>query len=268
MNARDWSYSLNFSVYGARIGVRSNRAEALTQLLPVFPPHFKYLASSNVDWQYSMYLAPRARGRSKSFHVLYSNEKELVRSQDAERLVTAFDQDVQLAVAQKARGKVFVHAGVVGWRDRAVLIPGKSFTGKSTLVHALVRAGAVYYSDEFAVLDEQGRVHPFARLPALRDENSINKKIPFEEFGGMVGTRPIPVGTVVVTRFRANAKWRPRVLTPGVGTLELLANTVNARSGQPIVLEVLTRVAKNARILKSTRGEATALAQGLLDSLV
>jgi hypothetical protein len=30
-------------------------------------------------------------------------------------------------------------------------------------VAELVRAGATYYSDEFAVLDSRGRVHPFPR---------------------------------------------------------------------------------------------------------
>lgn len=267
MDSIHWSHHLNFSVYGARIGVRSNSAEGLAQLQAVFPPHWKYLTTTNVDWQFSFYLAPSARAGRKSFHLLYNNDEKPVRSQETERLVTAFEQDVQLAIAQKARGKVFVHAGVVGWRDRAIVIPGKSFTGKSTLVHALVRAGATYYSDEFAVLDPQGRVHPFARLPALRDEKQINRKTSFDELGGPVGTRPIPVGTILVTKFRERAKWRPRVLTPGLGTLELLANTVNARSGQPIVLEVLTRVSLNARIFKSARGEASAVAREILDNL-
>jgi uridine kinase len=41
-----------------------------------------------------------------------------------------------------------------------IAIPGRSFSGKTSLVTALVRAGAVYYSDEFAVIDRDGLVRP------------------------------------------------------------------------------------------------------------
>lgn len=263
-----WTHHLNFAVYGARIGVRSNDAEALEQLQTVFPPHWKYLTTKNVDWQYSLWFAPRTRSGRKPFHVLYGNEDEvLARVQDLKLILTTFDRDVQLAVAQKAHGKVFVHAGVVGWHGRAIVIPGRSFSGKSTLTRALVRAGATYYSDEYAVLDTQGRVHPFARQLALRNGAQANEKISFEELGGTIGTTPLPVGTVVVTNYAEGAKWRPKVLTPGLGALELLANTVTARSGQPMVLEVLTRVAQNATIWKGKRGDADVLAEVLLRGL-
>ena len=63
---------------------------------------------------------------------------------------------------------VFLHAGVIGWRDRAFVFPGPSFAGKSTLIAELVRAGATYYSDEYAVVDEDGRVHPYARALQMR----------------------------------------------------------------------------------------------------
>jgi hypothetical protein len=43
-----------------------------------------------------------------------------------------------------------------------MVLPGKSFAGKTTLVAALVRAGAEYWSDEYAVLDANGDVHPYA----------------------------------------------------------------------------------------------------------
>lgn len=220
-----------------------------------------------IDWLYSLWVAPPTRSGRRPFHTLYSNELEFARLNDLNVLAAVFEREVQLAVAQKARGKVFVHAGVVGWRGRAIIIPAKSFSGKSTLVRALVKAGATYYSDEYAVLDKGGNVYPFARQLSLRDENYSNQKISFEELGGRVGKRPLPVGVVLVTKFRERAKWRPRVLTPGLGTLELLANTVMARSGQPIVLEVLTRVAKNAKILKSARGEANSFAKSLLEQL-
>lgn len=262
-----WTEFLAFACYGARIGIRANDVNVINRLRDVFPPHSKKYARQKVDWLYSLWSAPPTRSGRKPFHVLYSNDEQCARVRDVNALVDTFEREAQLAVAQKARRYVFVHAGVVGWRGRAILIPAKSYSGKSTLVRALVRAGATYYSDEFAVLDEQGRVHPFARQIALRDERKLNQKISFEELNGKIGKRPLPVGAILVTKFRARARWRPQPLTPGLGALELLANTVVARSGNPFMLEVLTCVSKNATILKSARGEADAFAEQLLQHL-
>jgi hypothetical protein len=262
-----WTHFFAFTLFGARIGIRSNDALGVTELSKGLPPHWKPYPHKTVDWQYSLWIAPHTRSGRKPFHTLYSNDTLYSRSRELTVLVDAFERDVQLAVAQKARQRVFVHAGAVGWQGRAIIIPAKSFSGKSTLVRELVRAGATYYSDEYAVLDKRGNVHPFARPLALRDSGQQNHKIPFEELGGAIGKRPLPVGTILVTNYREGARWRPKTLTPGLGALELLANTVTARSGQPIVLEVLTRVAQNSIILKGARGDAAAFAEQLLRKL-
>ena len=52
-----------------------------------------------------------------------------------------------------ARGRAFIHAACVGYRGTAILIPGQGNSGKSTLAAALVRAGALYYTDDYAPID-------------------------------------------------------------------------------------------------------------------
>lgn len=262
-----WTDFFAFTLYGARIGIRSNTPDAFAELAPGLPPLWKPSGYRAIDWQYSVWISPPTRSGRKPFHILYSNQDRLARTRHLDQLVDAFERDVQLAVAQKARRKVFVHAGVVGWHGSAILIPGRSYAGKSTLVRELVRAGATYYSDEYAVLDELGRVHPFPRPLALRDDNRVNRKMSFEELGAKIGKRPLPVRTILATQYAEGARWRPKQLSPGLGTLELLANTVTARSGQPIVLQVLTTVARQAAILKSKRGEAGNFVPQLLDYL-
>ena len=87
-----------------------------------------------------------------------------------ESLFDPLESHLQLYVAEWARRRIFVHAGVVGWRGRAILVPGRSFSGKTALIAAFVRAGATYYSDEYAVLDAKGRVHPYPRRLSIRSE--------------------------------------------------------------------------------------------------
>lgn len=87
---------------------------------------------------------------------------------DREPVLAQLAHELMLHVAERAPELVFLHAGVVGIGGRALVLPGPSFAGKTTLVAALVRAGAVYLSDEYAVLDSLGRVHPYARQLQMR----------------------------------------------------------------------------------------------------
>src|SRR5205085_10523469 len=135
----------------------------------------------------------------------------------------AFESDLQLYVAATARRRLFVHAGVVGWRGRAVVLPGRSFAGKTTLVAALVRAGATYYSDEYAVFDRAGRVHPYARPLALREGAGRQTKVSVEALDGVKGVRALPVGLVIVRVYRSGARLRVRWLSNGQGSMSLLA---------------------------------------------
>ena len=48
-----------------------------------------------------------------------------------------------------------VHAGVVAFGSDCVLFPASAGSGKTTLTAALVKAGATYFSDEVALLDER-----------------------------------------------------------------------------------------------------------------
>lgn len=262
-----WTHQIVFTLYGARIGVRTNDAAAFALLVETFPPLWRPARGARVDCLFSLDIAAPARSGRRPFHSFYQNGERLQRARDVLQLVHAFEHRVQMAVAECARRKTFVHAGVVGWLGRAILIPGISRTGKSTLVRELVRAGAVYYSDEYAVLDAKGRVYPFPRPLALRDEMQVNKKISFQELGGVIGAKPLPVGVVLVAKYRAGARWRPRPLTPGIGALELLANTVTARTHQALVLETLKQVTQHAAIFKGNRDEAGVFAPKLLAEL-
>jgi len=263
----NWDAQLAFSLYGARFGVQSNCIEGVNALMESFPPAWRPYHGARVDYVFSLRLAPPTRSGRKPFHTLYGNDEQLFRSRDVTQLAIIFERKMQLELAQAARGKIFIHAGVVGWRGRAIVIPGRTYTGKSTLVRELVRSGALYYSDEYAALDQRGYVYPFARPLALRDDQDINRKILFRDLGGAVGKKPLPVGAILVTKYRAGAKWRPQVLTPGIGALALLSNCITARSGDPRMLETLTRTARNATIWKSARDEASELAPRLLAAL-
>ena len=261
-----WADGLSFTAYGVRVGVRVNDAQFLRQLKDYLPPGWKPASSPVVERLYSLILKNGETRRGvRPFNLLYGNITKLARTTNADEVLEIFESDLQLHVAESSRRKVFVHAGVVGWRGRAVLIPGRSLSGKTSLVAELVRAGATYYSDEYAVLDLRGRVHPYPKPLQIReDKTTRQKKYPVEAFGGRAGIKPLPVGLVVVSKYQPGARWRPRSLSAGRGTLELLAQTVSARRQPETALTSLQRVAARAPVLKSLRGEAKETAELIL----
>jgi hypothetical protein len=178
------------------------------------------------------------------------------------------DAQIRAFVALHAPEYIFVHAGVVARDGRALVIPGTSFSGKTTLVAALVRAGATYLSDEYAVLDAGGRVHPFARRLSIRGADGVpTRDQPVEELGGVAGRASLPVGSVLVTRYSRGADWQPRRLSAGAGALALLSNTIPAQQRPQASLRAVSRALADATVLRSDRGEATGVADLILDEL-
>jgi ABC-type ATPase with predicted acetyltransferase domain len=253
--------------YGARVGVRVSDPRALPALLDRLPPGWKPKPAKTVERLYSLVVGGNGDGRVRRLNLLYGNAELLARTRDFEEALDRFAADVQLHVAEHARRQVFVHAGVVGWRGRAIVMPGKSFSGKTTLVRELVRAGATYYSDDYAVFDERGRVHPFPRQLAIRRNGEyVQERHPVESLGGVAGEIPLPVGLVAVTEYDARVqRWRPRRLSVGQGVLELLAHAVAARRRTEAVLQALDRATADAQVLKGRRGEAERIATRVLE---
>ena len=264
-----WTAGLTFRSYGVTIGLRVNNAEVLNDLLTFLPPEWTPSRARTVNLLYSL-MVGGASGRPniRRFNMLYANATRVVRSLEMDEVFQAFESHSHLYIAELAPRRVFVHAGVVGWKGQAILMPGRSFAGKTSLVAEFVRAGATYYSDEYAVLDAQGRVHPYSRPLAIRPtEGGASKKHEVEELGGHAGTRPLPVGLVLVSSYKAGAKWRPRPLSAGKGALALLDNTISIRRQPEAAFDVMERVVSQAHVLKSARGEARETVRSILNKL-
>jgi hypothetical protein len=263
-----WTAGFAFESFGVRIGVRTTDERTLEMLTARLPPGFRRTRARVVERLYSVYAPERSAQRGvRRFQILYGNHARLARTEDLEEVLEAFESHLQMYVAEEARNRLFVHAGAVGWRGRAVVLPGRSYSGKSTLVAELVRAGAEYYSDEYAVLDEHGRVHPFTRPLSIRKEGGGKSRVSPDALEGRTGIAPLPVGLVVVSEYRQGARWRPRELSSGKGLLELLAHTVSARRQPAVALCTLSEVMVRAQVLKGARGEAREVAASILEAL-
>ena len=256
-------FDLALKAYGVPVTIRASQPAALARLRQRLPPGWRPAPRSRAGRGYSL-IVPRAAGP----WTLYAGAARLARGRELDPLLDKFESDLQLHVAELAPRYVFVHAGVVGWRGRAILLPGRSMAGKSVLVAEWLRAGATDHSDEYAVLDGRGRVHPYA--PPARPSD------------GERGARPAGAGSPERLRPKAacGAAHRPRRAVPLSGGSPVAPPAAVPRRGRPgphgqhRVCRARPRpcapgdprlVVLHAPVLQGLRGEARDMAAALFD---
>jgi hypothetical protein len=206
--------------------------------------------------------------RRRPGYEVYANEKLLEDAATLSEALMLLGGRMMIHVAEHAPEYVFLHAGVVALGKRALLLPGASHAGKSTLVAELVRAGATYYSDEFALLDAEGKVHPFARDIRMRRPGAPDQiPLPLSRLDGRAGTRPLPVAMIFFAEYAEHAQWAPEVVTPGRAVLELLLHSTPVQRTPHRTLATLSAMVRHARAWRSRRGEAAFAARSLLAAL-
>lgn len=256
------------------IGVRVSHAEALEAverlLLPHWERHFSDDRSGrrshgDVDWLFSLRVGGGgSRPGVRNFHLLYDGPGRVARSHDLDEVLRVLEGRLHLRVGATARDRVFVHAGVVGWQGQAIMLPGRTMTGKSSLVNALVERGASYYSDEYAVLDPEGLVHSYPRPLSLREPA---RRVAPEQLGGGPHLPPLPVGLVLQTRYREQSRFAPRAVSTRTAAMGLMANALSAVLNPELNMRVLPLVASRALRLSGPRPEAGDIADRLLRRL-
>lgn len=245
------------------MGVRVNPRELINEVASRLPAVAKPATAHAVQRLYWIRAAGEQRRNIKPFNILYVDSLQHEKSLNLNEILSTFEYDVELYVAENAKQRLFVHAGVVGWHGRAILLPGKTLSGKSTLVARLLESGASYYSDEFALLDPDGLVHPYPRPLAMRASPNLGP-LKTHVFPGPVPRKPLPVGLIAFSQYEANGKWRPRPLSPGRAILTLLSNTISARRRPRFAMSVLPKVVANAAVVQSVRGDAAETVDALL----
>jgi hypothetical protein len=254
------THELAFESFGVRIALSTNDREVLTRLREFAPPLARPCDPATAQHRFNL------DARDGNGYELQLNEEEELTGEYRTLGLALQLLDMHMCgyIAVHAPERIFVHAGAVAHRGRLIVVPGASFSGKSTLVGALLRAGATYYSDDFAVFDQTGRVHPYPKPLSLRNQWDEGTLHTAESFGASTGKEPLSPSLIVLTNFRPGAEWRPRRLSSGEGVLGMLSNTVPAQERPAESLSVISRAVNGAVVLEGDRGEAEALAPLLL----
>lgn len=152
---------------------------------------------------------------------------------------------------------LFVHAGVVSGPGGAMLFPGRSMAGKSTLVRAMVEQGTIHFSDEFAVLKAgSDLIYPFARGLRMRGAAA--------ELPSRCSLQPAPLRFVVDVAYEPSCKaLELRPISQGEMALTLFQHAVAAQRFGGSGLQWLLRACQGAQGWSGRRSEALEAAGSL-----
>ena len=253
-----------FTSFGVNIRAKTNSAELFRVM--------ERTATAALGWQVAeppnsrIDFCIELRKRSDRRIDILRNGEQQERNLEFEFAIDRFASLVRHTVAEHSSDFAFIHAGAVAWKGRGIIFPARSFRGKSALTAALVRLGAKYYSDEYAVLNKRGLLRPFPKdlsLRGIKDRfTQVERSV--ESLGGKAGKRPIPVGLVLITEFKKGAEWEPQILSSGATVMEVLQNSVSIRRNPEFVLSAVNAAVANSLAFKTKRGEADAAARLVL----
>ena len=259
-----WTHGFSFTSYGVRVGVRSDEEEILNSLMLRIPYRSELSSMHLVDRMFSVVPIRKPNSTSVLYN-LYCDHELYGKQLEFSQLLDRFDSFSTLTVAVLSDNYLFMHAGVVEWRGRGILLPGKSFAGKSTLVMEFLKHGAKYYSDEFAVIDAEGFVLPYRKPISLRiSDNSTQSTTISPDANSQAHQKKLSVELIAFCQYGVDSVWQPKCLSQGLGMISLLQYTHSAQRAPERALTMLNRVVENVTIIESERGEATIVAPLLL----
>jgi hypothetical protein len=247
------------AAYGVALTLEATPPELLDEMRAYLPPAWEDGATGTSNWDFRM--TRDKDGRYELFHI-----DRVIAAGPEDEVLTSFEHMVRLRLATSSPTHFFLHAGAVAHQGQGIVIPGASFSGKTTLVSALVRAGAEYYTDENAVLDAQGLLHPYPKALGMRETPGewTQTARPVSELGGVGGTTTVPVALVVASQYRPGASWEPATLSPADTIQMLMQHTVGGLERPAESMQVMRRAAEGVTALRGERGDADAVAADLI----
>ena len=245
--------------FGVTVAVRSIDERVFRMLDRLLPPFPRLGPDRAADVVYTVEMSPDLTATiRRGTDILAIN-----RSPSAACL--SLVADLQTVLACNAPGMTFIHAGVVAFGDRALILPGHPGAGKTTLVAALLAGGARYGSDEFAVVTANGLVHSYARPLSVKRASDCAQQVRAQSLGAEVIAEPLEAAMVAFLEYAPASELGLLPLSQGAAVLRLLTHCLGARVRPHETLAPLRALTSRAECVAGQRGDAADAAQRLLD---
>lgn len=162
---------------------------------------------------------------------------------------------------------LFLHSGAVAVNSGGLLLPGSTHSGKSTLTVALAGNGAVYYSDDCAIIGPDLKLYPYPIKPKIRGHHGEIGESSHSEAVYASGAEGVDVRLIAFTRYVSGSDWTPLEISSGAAVWRLMKNLFDPQvivDNPKKVIERLVAVTRKAELIATPRGEAELAARALL----
>lgn len=176
------------------------------------------------------------------------------------RLLAALSHELMLSFIKLQPHLVWLHAGAVAHRGGAILIPGLTGQGKSTLVTQLYQQGWAYLADDLLALEpDTNRAIPFPRTPYVRlapgrplSPIQFRKleKTKIELDPNRVCRQPQPIQAIVLPAYDAVTPAELVPCPPAEAVQVLLENCANFPDQRDTAVEHLCRLAEQLPLFR------------------
>ena len=196
---------------------------------------------------------------------LLANDALVATAAEPLGLVRALIQVLDETVVRRLTALRAIHAGTVMYGDRVLLFPGASHAGKSSLVREMVRRGATYFSDEYALVDAEGLVHPYPRPLLVRDGGPEQHPVLARELEARIGDAPAPLGWIFALAYSKESEWSVAPVSQGEALMMLLCNTPHTLAESTEMVSFFQRAVANASCFAGLRSEAPDAASRIME---
>jgi len=186
---------------------------------------------------------------------------------------------VKMDLISPVNNALVLHAGLVSYKGKSILLPGNSGNGKSLTTLGLLSLGCEYHTDEVVLQGvDNHKTTPFARplmikphgVKAAREliGNDIDSfmlqgetinSLPIGALHDFFGTRiedsyslhsPPPIQSIVFPCYDANSRGKVTSLSPAETMIELFKNNVAARNLSDLGAGPLKKLARQVKAVK------------------
>ena len=257
-----------FESFGVRVALSSNDTRVLERFPFLFPAQSRPCEVAAAE--HHLTVTTRDGLRFKTQYEVHGEagediEHDIWLAGDADlRLTLAhLEKHINECIALNAPEHLFLRGGSVVHGGRAIVVLGEALAGTSTLVAALVRAGATYHSDGYAVFDDQARLLPYTRHSSAPPSSSATNG--HGDLAPDPDGEPRAVDAIVVTSYTPGVAWQPEQLSQGERMLGLLAYAVPAEDRPQYAMTGIARIiGSDPIVVRGERGDADAVAPQLL----
>lgn len=253
------TYDFRVCAFGCCIQVAAACAEAYAVLERYIFPSLPRMTGADNDPD----ILARVDCNADQFH-LSVNDVFIASSSRPQDLVPDLIRVLDDAVVERLTTFRALHSGVVQWNGRALLLPGVSHAGKSSLVAELLRKGTTYFSDEYALIDAEGRVHPYPRSLLVRNGSPEQHPMLAGECNAPVGNAPARIGWIMALQYMPAGSFSVAPVTQSEAVLTLLRNTPHTLSESPGLVDMFQQAVTEAACYTGCRGEAAQAADEII----